>query len=86
MRLADHDLDALLKRLHLANTRRAWRELVRQAEQEEWSYRDFLSLLVAEEIAQCQQTRFSRLVRRAHFPFRRPSASRSSDRRSRRSV
>ena len=69
MRLADHDLDALLKRLHLANTRRAWRELVRQAEQEEWSYRDFLSLLVAEEIAQRQQTRLARLVRRAQFPF-----------------
>jgi DNA replication protein DnaC len=69
MRLADHDLDALLKRLHLANTRRAWRELVRQAEQEEWSYRDFLSLLVAEEIAQRQQTRLARLVRRARFPF-----------------
>jgi len=69
MKLADHDLDALLKRLHLANTRRAWRELTRRAEQEEWSYRDFLGLLVAEEIAQRQQTRLARLVRRARFPF-----------------
>ena len=69
MKLADHDLDALLKRLHLANTRRAWRELTRRAEQEEWSYRDFLGLLVAEEIAQRQQTCLARLVRRARFPF-----------------
>jgi DNA replication protein DnaC len=67
--LSDHALDALLKRLHLANTRRAWRELTRRAEQEEWSYRDFLALVVAEEIAHRQQTRLGRLVRRAHFPF-----------------
>jgi DNA replication protein DnaC len=69
MRLTDPDLDALLKRLHLANTRHAWRALVRQAEQEEWSYRDFLGLLVAEEIAHRQQTRLARLVRRARVPF-----------------
>src|SRR3989442_15484651 len=62
-------LDALLKRLHLANTRRAWRELVRRAEQDEWSYRDFLALLVSEEIAHRQQTRLARMVRRARFPF-----------------
>jgi hypothetical protein len=42
--LSDQALDALLKRLHLANTRRAWRELTQRAEQEEWSYRDFLAL------------------------------------------
>jgi DNA replication protein DnaC len=59
----------LLKRLHLANTRRAWRDLVRRAEQEEWSYRDYLALLVSEEIAHRQQTRIGRMVRRARFPF-----------------
>jgi DNA replication protein DnaC len=69
MTLSDQALDALLKRLHLANTRRAWRELTLRAEQEEWSYRDFLALLVSEEIAHRQQTRLSRLVRRARFPF-----------------
>jgi DNA replication protein DnaC len=53
----------------LANTRRAWRELTRRAEQDEWSYRDFLGLLVSEEIAHRQQTRLDRLVRRARFPF-----------------
>src|SRR5437870_12379003 len=67
--LADVQLDALLKRLSLANTRRAWRELVRRAEQDEWSYHDFLALLVSEEIAHRQQTRVGRMVRRARFPF-----------------
>ena len=32
------DIDPLLKRLHLANARRVWRELARRAEQERWSY------------------------------------------------
>jgi len=65
----DADLDALFKRLHLANARRVWRDLVQRAERETWSYRDFLALLVAEEIAHRQQTRLTRVVRRAHFPF-----------------
>ena len=65
----DADLDALFKRLHLANARRVWRDLVQRAERETWSYRDFLTLLVAEEIAHRQQTRLTRLTRRAHFPF-----------------
>jgi DNA replication protein DnaC len=66
---SDQDLDALIKRLHLANARRAWRDLTRRAEQEEWSYRDFLALLISEEVAHRQQTRLNRLVRRARFPF-----------------
>jgi len=65
----DADLDALFKRLHLANARRVWRDLIQRAERETWPYRDFLTLLVAEEIAHRQQTRLTRLVRRAHFPF-----------------
>jgi DNA replication protein DnaC len=69
MMLSDPALDALLKRLHLANTRRAWRELARRAEQEAWTYHDFLTLLISEEIAHRQQTRLDRLVRRARFPF-----------------
>src|SRR5438034_6741401 len=69
MRLTDDDLDALLKRLHLANARKIWQKLVERAEKEEWSYRDFLALLVAEEIAQRQQTRLGRLSHRARFPF-----------------
>ncbi len=65
----DHDLDALFKRLHLANARRVWRDLVQRAEREAWSYRDFLTLVASEEIAHRQQTRLVRLTRRAHFPF-----------------
>jgi DNA replication protein DnaC len=65
----DDELDALLKRLSLANARRIWRQLVERAEKEEWSYRDFLALLASEEIAQRQQTRLGRLTRWAGFPF-----------------
>jgi len=63
------DLDRLLKRLHLANARRIWRDLIRRAEAEQWPFQRFLELLVAEEIAQRSQTRLVRLSRRAHFPF-----------------
>ena len=66
---ADTDLDALFKRLHLANARRVWRGLIDRAERERWSYRDFLALLATEEIAHRQQTRLGRRTRRAHFPF-----------------
>jgi DNA replication protein DnaC len=69
MKPTDDELDALLKRLHLASARRIWRKLVEQAEKQQWSYRDFLGILVAEEIAQRQQTRLQRLSRRAEFPF-----------------
>jgi DNA replication protein DnaC len=69
MTAADTDLDALFKRLHLANARRVWRDLVQRAERETWAYADFLTLLVSEEIAHRQQTRLGRLTRRAQFPF-----------------
>lgn len=69
MNTADIDIDGMLKRLHLANARRAWRELVARAEKEQWGYRDLLAVLVAEEVAQRQQTRVQRLSRRAAFPF-----------------
>ena len=63
------DVDGLLKRLHLANARRVWRDLVRRAEAGQWSFHEFLSVLVAEEVAHRQQTRVQRLSRRATFPF-----------------
>jgi hypothetical protein len=40
-----HELDALLRHQHLANTRRVWRELVDRAQRHLWSYGDFLALL-----------------------------------------
>ena len=63
------DLDGLFKRLSLANARRVWRDLVDRAERERWTYQDFLTVLVVEEIAHRQQTRLARLTRWAHFPF-----------------
>jgi DNA replication protein DnaC len=67
--LSEIELDALLKRLHLANLRRVFREAITRAEEEQWSYRDFLALLVAEEVAHRKQTRLQRLTRRARFPY-----------------
>ncbi len=67
--LSTVELDALLKRLHLANMRHVHAEAIARAETEQWSYRDFLALLVAEEVAHRTQTRLQRLTRRAHFPY-----------------
>ena len=67
--LAELELDAVFKRLNLANARRVWRDLVARAEREDWPYARFLTVLVAEEIAHRQQTRLTRLTRRAGFPF-----------------
>jgi len=63
------DLDAMLKRLHLPTIRRLHAELAVRAEQDGMSYRDFLEILVAEEIAHRAQTRISRSVHKARFPF-----------------
>src|SRR5208337_2112981 len=59
----------LFRRLHLANAPRIYRALAEKAEQAQWSYRDFLAVLMAEEVAHRQQTRVQRLTRRARFPF-----------------
>ena len=69
MNTTDIPIDDLLKRLHLANARRIWRDLVARAEKESWGFGDFFATLVAEEVAHRQQTRLGRLTRRAHFPF-----------------
>jgi DNA replication protein DnaC len=63
------DLDPLLKRLHLANARRVWPDLVRRAEKEQWSYGDLLRTLFAEEVAHRKGTRLARGARAASFPF-----------------
>ena len=69
MTAATWDLDAMLKRLHLPTIRRLHAELALRAEQEGTSYHDYLSTLVAEEIAHRSQTRIERAVRQARFPF-----------------
>jgi DNA replication protein DnaC len=63
------DVDALLRRLHLPTVRRLYPDLAERAEQDGLGYRDFLALLMAEEVAHRAQTRIQRCVRRAHFPF-----------------
>ena len=59
----------MLKRLHLANTRRVWKDLVARADTESWPARRLLATLLVEEVAHRQQTRLSREVRNAGFPF-----------------
>jgi len=63
------DLDGLLKRLHLPTVRRVYPELTVQAEEEDMGHRDFLAVLMAEEVANRGQTRIRRTVHRAGFPF-----------------
>ncbi len=63
------DLEPLLKRLHLANARRVWRDMCQRAEKEEWSYEALLLTLFAEEVAHRRGTRLARAVRAASFPF-----------------
>lgn len=63
------DLDAMLKRLHLPTLRRLYADLTLRAEKEGMSYRTFLEILCAEEIAHRAQTRLTRSVRKARFPF-----------------
>ena len=63
------DIDPFFKRLHLANARRVWRDLVQRAESEQWSYERFLTTLLAEEVAHRRATRLQRAVHAAHLPF-----------------
>jgi DNA replication protein DnaC len=63
------DLDGLLRRLHLPTIRRLYLELENRAEVEGMSYRDYLALLVAEEVAHRAETRIQRATRKAKFPF-----------------
>jgi DNA replication protein DnaC len=68
-KLSDGQLEALFRRLNLAHTRRIYQQAADHAEKENWSYRDFLALLLAEEVAHRKQTRLQRCTRSAHFPF-----------------
>lgn len=62
-------LDAHLRRLHLANTRRIWASLCDRAEREQWTYQAFLETLCGEEISHRAGTRLGRLAKKAGFPF-----------------
>jgi DNA replication protein DnaC len=64
-----HDLEGMLRRLHLPTVRRLFAELATRAEAEGMSYHTYLETLMAEEIAHRSETRVARAVARAHFPF-----------------
>lgn len=59
----------MLKRLHLPTVRRLYGELATRAEGDGMGYRSYLETLVSEEIAHRAETRVSRAVRKAQFPF-----------------
>lgn len=63
------DLDGMLLRLHLPTVRRLYGDLATRAEAEGMSYRAYLETLIAEEVAHRAETRVTRAVRRACFPF-----------------
>ena len=63
------DLDGLLRRLHLPTIRRLYPEFEDRAEVEGMSYRDYLAILVTEEVAHRAETRIQRATRKACFPF-----------------
>src|SRR5438445_12987509 len=69
LELSEGQLEVHFRRLNLAHTRRIYKEVAVGAARESWSYRDFLALLLAEEVARRKQTRLQRCTRRAHFPF-----------------
>ena len=64
-----HDLEGMLRRLHLPTIRRLYVELASRAEAEGMAYRAYLETLVAEEVAHRAETRLTRAVRQARFPF-----------------
>src|SRR5215831_9977457 len=68
-KLSDGQLEPLFRRLNLAHTRRIYQDVADRAEKENCSYRDFLAVLLAEEVAHRKQTRLQRCTRSAHFPF-----------------
>jgi DNA replication protein DnaC len=68
-KFSEGQLEPLFRRLNLAHSRRIYQDLADRAEKEKWSYRDFLALLLAEEVAHRKQTRLQRCTRTAHFPF-----------------
>ena len=64
-----HDLDGMLRRLHLPTVRRLYAELATRAEADGMSYHTYLETLIAEEIAHRAETRLTRAVHKARFPF-----------------
>jgi len=69
MDTAHIDLAAIMRRLNLATVARLLADYETRAARESWSHRDFLALLLAEEVAHRTDTRVKKLARHAHFPY-----------------
>lgn len=69
MQLPPVDIMPLLKRLRLATVARILSDYEVRASKEGWSHREWLTLLLAEEVAHRSNTRVQKLVRHAHFPY-----------------
>src|SRR5271156_5326753 len=62
-------LEVCLKELHLATMRRECEGVARQAQQESWSYQDFLRELAEREVQQRRQNRIARLLKASRLPL-----------------
>lgn len=69
MNPSDIDVYKLLKRLHLPTVARLLADYEARAAAEGWTHRDFVALLVAEEVAHRNDTRIKKSARHAHFPY-----------------
>lgn len=69
MDISHIDLHAILRRLNLATVARILAEYEERAAAEGWSHREFVALLLAEEVAHRAGTRVHRLARQARFPY-----------------
>ena len=67
--LSHVDLNVLLKRLCLATVARVLGDFEARAAAENWTHREFLVRLMAEEVAHRTGTRITKLARQAHFPY-----------------
>jgi DNA replication protein DnaC len=68
-------LDACLQELHLPTMRRESEAVSRQAQQESWSYQDFLRELADREVQQRRQNRIARLLKSSRLPLEKNWAS-----------
>ena len=62
-------LEACLQELHLPTMRRESEAVARQAQQESWSYQDFLRELAEREMQQRRQNRIARLLKASRLPL-----------------
>jgi DNA replication protein DnaC len=69
MHPADLDLLSMLKRVKLPTVADVLPRFIERAAAENWSCRDFLAAVIAEEVAHRENTRIQRSARQARFPY-----------------